>query len=75
MLKAGDIIERKDGHHVTRGCVISNDRDGLFIMATTGWNFHIPSNHIRVLTETDDGKLYTDVKRKSERHLARFLKG
>ena len=74
-IEVGDYIERNEGGKITRGVVTSNDRDGLWIMSTSGWNFHIPGSRIRVLSEKNDGATYADVKKRSDRHLKRFLKG
>lgn len=73
-MEAGDVIERRWEGCVTRGVVMSNDRDGTLIMATNGWNFHIPSTGIRILTEAD-GDVYTKTKRTCERHILRFRQG
>ena len=73
-LEIGDIIERAAGGKPTRGLVVSNERDGLYIMSTTGWHMAIPSTHVRILS-AEDGDVYEETKRKSERHWKRFLKG
>lgn len=74
MIEVGSIIERSRacGGQI-RGLVVSNDRDGLFIMSTTGWHMAIPSTHVRVLTDADES--YAATKKRCERHWQRFLKG
>lgn len=69
-MRLGDVIERGR----IRGIVVSNDRDGLFIMSTTGWHMQIPGSRVRVLSEAD-GSLYSTTKRRAERHWQRFMEG
>ena len=69
-MRLGDVVERGR----VRGVVVSNDRDGLFIMSTTGWHMQIPGSNVRVLSDAD-GRLYRDTKRRAERHWQRFLRG